>query len=61
MPDGLIDRFTCVICMVQFDGYGHTTEPIRRGRCCNRCNDQVIIPARIRAMRKEREVQHGNE
>lgn len=28
-------------------GYGHNAEPINHGRCCNGCNDTVVIPARI--------------
>lgn len=26
---------------------GHNAEPINEGRCCRRCNDTVVIPARV--------------
>jgi hypothetical protein len=45
----------CVICGVSFEEYGHSTEPIKRGRCCNICNDAIIIPARIRIMRQSQD------
>jgi hypothetical protein len=42
----------CTICMLPFDEYGHNAWPVNSGRCCNRCQDTVVIPARIRAMRE---------
>jgi len=29
---------------------GHNAEPISQGRCCNRCNEDIVIPARITDM-----------
>ena len=26
---------------------GHSAEPIGEGRCCNRCNADIVLPARI--------------
>tara|TARA_R100001163_G_C5052578_1_gene189223 strand:- start:491 stop:694 length:204 start_codon:yes stop_codon:yes gene_type:complete len=26
---------------------GHNAEPIGKGRCCNRCNEDIVIPARM--------------
>lgn len=37
---------------------GHNAEPVNDGRCCQECNDQVVIPTRIvaiyRAERKDK-------
>ena len=44
----------CSICFQAYTEYGNSAEPINNGRCCNRCTDEVVIPARIRAMRQER-------
>jgi len=38
----------CAICEKPFQEYGHSAEPVRRGRCCNACNDTVVIPARLK-------------
>jgi len=26
---------------------GHNAEPINNGRCCDKCNENVVIPTRI--------------
>tara|TARA_R100000152_G_C6782171_1_gene218763 strand:- start:6469 stop:6684 length:216 start_codon:yes stop_codon:yes gene_type:complete len=26
---------------------GHNAEPINEGRCCNQCNEDVVIPTRL--------------
>ncbi len=43
----------CVICRKMTFGYGNNAEPVKKGRCCDWCNISVVIPARIRMMRKE--------
>lgn len=35
--------------------YGHNPKPVTDGRCCNKCNDRVVIPTRIMLMKKEDE------
>jgi hypothetical protein len=43
----------CSICQAPFDEFGNNAAPVNAGRCCNLCNDTVVIPARIRRMRRE--------
>ena len=43
----------CSICRADYDEWGQSAEPVNRGRCCNRCNERVVIPAKIALMRKE--------
>lgn len=38
---------TCCICGKAFIGYGNNAKPITSGRCCDECN-QLVIVARIR-------------
>ena len=45
-----IDTEQCSICSEPYTGYGHNAEPLSNGRCCDVCNDTVVIPARIMAM-----------
>lgn len=46
-------RIACSICQqpidVQFGGwrFGHNAAPINEGRCCDICNDTIVIPARL--------------
>ncbi len=42
------DKNNCAICGENFKGFGHNAEPISRGRCCEKCNDNFVIPVRIK-------------
>ena len=44
-------RQVCSICRLAFVEYGNNAWPVNEGRCCNICNDTVVIPARIVLMR----------
>lgn len=37
----------CSICNRDFIGWGNNAWPINDGRCCDLCNDFVVIPKRI--------------
>ena len=45
----------CSICseeiIVEDNGWdlGNNAQPINEGRCCTKCNDTVVVPARIRS------------
>jgi hypothetical protein len=39
----------CIICRRKFKGYGNNAEPIITGRCCDECDNKIVIPFRIRA------------
>lgn len=44
----------CVLCGQVIKGYGHNPEPVAAfedGRCCDDCNNNVVIPTRIQDMR----------
>ena len=39
----------CSICHTEInDEFGHNAEPINKGRCCETCNFEFVIPKRIR-------------
>lgn len=41
------DKKVCCICGTEFYGYGNNPAPVKsEGRCCDRCNLAVVIPAR---------------
>jgi DNA-directed RNA polymerase subunit RPC12/RpoP len=43
----------CVICGKEFEGYGNNPWPVKsRGRCCDECNLNVVIPARLKMVKK---------
>lgn len=33
----------CSICGNPIDGYGHNSQPVKDGRCCDKCNEEVVI------------------
>ena len=39
----------CSICNEDFEGFGNNAEPINDGRCCDDCNNLVIME-RIKEM-----------
>ena len=43
----------CSICGEPLEGYGNSSEPINIGRCCDKCNIEVVVPARIKALTEE--------
>ena len=51
-----IDKVICIICELPIDadpdGWdgGHNAEPIATGQCCGKCNDTVVISARLESL-----------
>ena len=43
----------CSICNNIFEDFGNNAKPINNGRCCNICNQTIVIPERIRMMSNE--------
>lgn len=44
----------CSICGRLFEGYGNNPKPVEDlGVCCDECNRNVVIPARLSSIRKE--------
>lgn len=37
----------CCLCGREIEGYGNNAEPVKDGRCCDDCNDNVVLPVRI--------------
>jgi hypothetical protein len=40
-------KLRCVICGKPLRGCGCDAMPVAKGRCCERCDDLVVTPARI--------------
>jgi len=47
----------CVLCNNECDcPYGHSPAPVKTtGRCCDNCNKTIVIPARIKAIKEQKE------
>jgi hypothetical protein len=43
----MTDRINCVICERPCEGLGNNAMPVADGRCCNRCDDLIVTPARM--------------
>lgn len=44
--------FKCSLCGKEETGYGHNPEPLKEygERCCDECNSNLVIPARIKEL-----------
>ena len=51
------NNFKCCICKKTFTGYGNNPEPVstkKNARCCNKCNEEVVLPARFDEIMRRR-------
>ena len=37
------EKKKCSICKEEYIGWGNNAWPINEGRCCNDCNDKVVL------------------
>jgi hypothetical protein len=50
------EKKVCVLCNKEFTEYGNNPEPLKpyeSGLCCDKCNLEKVIPARIEQQKKE--------
>ena len=45
---------TCVLCGNKIFGYGNNASPVADGTCCDLCNMEKVIPARLNQFRSKR-------
>ncbi len=43
----------CCICGCDIEGYGNNAAPVKDGRCCDKCNIEVVVPARLGLLNEE--------
>lgn len=46
-------RFKCCFCGMIYEGFGHNPWPVDKSdgaRCCDDCDSEIVIPARIVAL-----------
>ena len=41
-------KIKCVICGGTFEEYGNNAMPVAKGVCCDTCNCEKVIPARLK-------------
>jgi hypothetical protein len=42
----------CVLCLKNIVGFGNNTSPLAKGNCCDRCNNALVLPARIKMIKE---------
>lgn len=42
----------CDICGKEFKEWGNNPEPVTKGICCDKCNREYVIPARLKLKEK---------
>jgi len=45
----------CCVCGKKYEGYGNNAEPLKKGRCCDKCNIKVINK-RLKIVRKIKKI-----
>ena len=46
-----LDEKTCVICNKLFTEFGANPSPVKEsGECCKKCDNEVVIPARMKGL-----------
>lgn len=49
-------KIKCCICGKEIEGYGNNPYPIKQdGLCCDSCNINIVIPARINEIYRKKE------
>lgn len=48
------EKHKCVICGKEFEGWGNNAWPIKDGICCDECNGEEVIPARLAQLYKNK-------
>ena len=52
VAEELEDEHKCCICGEPIEGHGNNPSPVKtEGDCCDKCNAEVVIPARIEKMK----------
>ena len=54
-----MNYFKCSICQDNFSGFGNNPQPVKEGRCCDECNDNVVIPTRMKDIIKSNSNKEG--
>lgn len=52
------EKYICCICGQEFTGWGNNPYPVNSdedARCCDICNDTVVVPARIGELANRRD------
>jgi len=53
-------RKICSICQSTYTGWGNNAAPVNAGRCCDECNDFVVIPARLHKIWRDEEIKSND-
>jgi hypothetical protein len=47
LAEKLKESNICCLCTKPYNGYGNNARPLNNGNCCNQCNLERVIPARL--------------
>ena len=45
---GDVETHVCAICGKTYTGFGNDAWPVKDGDCCDACNTEYVIPARLK-------------
>ena len=55
------EKHKCVICGHDFEGYGNNAYPVADGVCCDECNKEKVIPARLKNIANTKDLKEDKE
>ena len=47
-------KYKCTICKKSKSGFGNNAEPVVIGKCCDECYSKVIIPKKLKRIKKQK-------
>ena len=59
--ENISDEHKCCICGGPLGKYGNNAEPVKSGKCCDDCNIDVVIPARLNASKNNNIIHEDKE
>lgn len=51
------EKKICCLCGKPFTEFGNNPAPFEGDRCCDDCDNRIVIPERIRLAKEDRKVQ----
>jgi len=44
----------CCLCGEEYERFGNSARPLKDGQCCDKCNYEKVIPARLKIFMEEK-------
>lgn len=52
LKDGFVHENPCRFCLEDIKGRGNSSQPLCYGKCCNSCDEEYVMPFRLKESKK---------